>query len=83
VTAFYLSNVEQYLFGDGIWPDFAENVARLPIDESSTFIRSCFNNCQSPFPSRAVMQIDSMPRLLQDYREGRIRSYVDVLSHVR
>jgi hypothetical protein len=40
VTAFYLSNVEQYLQQDGIWMEFCRNVASLPLDESSTFIRS-------------------------------------------
>ena len=40
VVAFYLSNVEQYLQQDGIWDDFCRNVATLPLDESSTFIRS-------------------------------------------
>jgi len=40
VAAFYLSNVEQYLQQDGIWDDFCRNVAALPLDASSTFIRS-------------------------------------------
>jgi hypothetical protein len=40
VVAFYLSNVEQYLQQDGIWNDFCRNVAALPLDASSTFIRS-------------------------------------------
>jgi hypothetical protein len=40
VSAFYLSNVEQYLYGDGLWDAFCGNVAALPLDESSTFIRS-------------------------------------------
>ena len=40
VSAFYLSNVEQYLQQDGIWDDFCRNVAALPLDNSSTFIRS-------------------------------------------
>ena len=40
VAAFYLSNVEQYLYGDGLWEDFCGNVTTLPLDESSTFIRS-------------------------------------------
>jgi hypothetical protein len=71
------------LFGDGIWTNFADNVGTLPLDESSTFIRSCFNNCQPMSASRAVMQLDSMMGLLRDVRDGRIRSYLDVLSHVR
>jgi hypothetical protein len=40
VTAFYLSNVEQYLTQDGLWGTFCANVATLPLDDSSTFIRS-------------------------------------------
>jgi hypothetical protein len=40
VSAFYLSNVEQYLEQDGIWGNFCNNVATLPLDDSSTFIRS-------------------------------------------
>jgi hypothetical protein len=40
VSAFYLSNVEQYLGRDGRWDPFCANVATLPLDGSSTFIRS-------------------------------------------
>ncbi len=40
VGAFYLSNVEQYLQQDGKWGTFCQNVATLPLDQSSTFIRS-------------------------------------------
>jgi hypothetical protein len=40
VSAFYLSNVEQYLSQDGKWTAFCRNVATLPLDGSSTFIRS-------------------------------------------
>jgi hypothetical protein len=40
VVAFYLSNVEQYLSQDGIWPNFCANVASLPLDETSTYIYS-------------------------------------------
>ncbi|HUF47930.1 MAG TPA: hypothetical protein VMM93_08940 [Vicinamibacterales bacterium] len=40
ITAYYLSNVEQYLYQDGIWQRFCANVATLPLDDRSTFIRS-------------------------------------------
>ena len=40
VAAMYLSNVEQYLSQDGIWNDFCANVASMPLDDRSTFIRS-------------------------------------------
>jgi hypothetical protein len=60
VSAFYLSNVEQYLFQNGVADKFYENVATLPLDSSSTFIRSVplgggggggivFNNQRSAF----------------------------------
>jgi hypothetical protein len=40
VTAFYLSNVEQYLSQSGVWQSFCNNVASLPLTEDSTFIYS-------------------------------------------
>jgi len=40
VVVFYLSNVEQYLSQDGIWPNFCANVASLPLDATSTYIYS-------------------------------------------
>ena len=39
VTAFYLSNVESYLRRDGAWPAFCANVATMPVDDGSVFIR--------------------------------------------
>jgi hypothetical protein len=40
VSAFYLSNVEDYLYQDDKERAFCANVAMLPLDSSSTFIRS-------------------------------------------
>jgi hypothetical protein len=40
VTAMYLSNVEQYLRQDGKWSLFCGNIASMPLDDGSTFIRS-------------------------------------------
>lgn len=40
VTAYYLSNVEQYLRQDGKYQAFCASVAAMPLDASSTFIRS-------------------------------------------
>lgn len=83
VSVFYTSNVEQYLFQNGVWPAFARNVATLPLDEASTFIRSCFNSCGMPNGSRAVSLLDSMSGLLRDFNEGRIENYWQVLQHSR
>jgi hypothetical protein len=40
VSAFYLSNVEEYLFQGGKAEAFCRSVSTLPLDSSSTFIRS-------------------------------------------
>ncbi len=40
VSVFYVSNVEEYLRQDGVWSSFCANVASLPLDEASTFVRS-------------------------------------------
>jgi hypothetical protein len=48
VVAFYLSNVEQYLTREGTWYTFCGNVAMLPLDGGSTFIRSVRNNTSGP-----------------------------------
>ena len=42
-TTIYTSNVEQYLFQNDAWQRYYTNVATLPIDNNSTFIRAYFN----------------------------------------
>jgi hypothetical protein len=61
VSAFYLSNVESYLTRNGVWPGFCANVATMPLDEQSVFIRPSlagramvFFNTASPTGGRAV-----------------------------
>ena len=43
VSAFYLSNVELYLQREMTWGSFCRNVAQLPLDARSVFIRSAFD----------------------------------------
>ncbi len=83
VTAFYVSNVEQCLFQDRLWAEFARNLAALPIDPTSTMIRACFTRCQFTGGSRSVTLLDSMPTLIRDAGAGRIMGYPDVLSRGR
>ena len=40
VSAFYVSNVEQYLRLERVWGSFCGNAARLPVDDASVFIRA-------------------------------------------
>lgn len=70
VRAFYTSNVEQYLFRNEAALSFYGNVAQLPHDERSVFIRSAYR--------RNV--IDPIGDLLTAVREGRILEYWNVAS---
>ncbi len=86
VTAFYLSNVEQYLFQDPEnWKKFYNNVATLPLDSSSTFIRSYFSgNGMGYFNGgfsfmRSQMLLFSMAETVKAFNGGRITSYSDVI----
>jgi len=81
VGTIYTSNVEQYLFQYGTWPEYYANVATLPLDERSTFVRSCFTACIAPAGSRSVQLLDPVAALLRDVTGGRIRSYYDLLAH--
>jgi hypothetical protein len=40
VSAFYVSNVEQFLVQDGKWDTFCASSSALPLDDTSTFIRT-------------------------------------------
>ena len=83
VGVFYLSNVEQYLFvppdrGPRIDRQFYESVATMPMDESSTFIRSG-NGGGGGGRGRLTPVMSSMMEVVQAFREGRINSQLDVL----
>ena len=84
VTAFYTSNVEQYLFQTDAWKKFFGNVATLPIDEHSTFIRSYFNRMGYRFQPGPGLQsstlVDPIRSELNAFTAGEIRTYYDVVS---
>lgn len=90
VTAFYLSNVEQYLFNQNDdWRKFFANVGTLPLDSASTFIRSSFNGMGPPnaqlYASLMRSQQLRAPMLVQLrlFNEGKILSYYDILATSR
>ncbi len=88
VTAFYLSNVEQYLFqGDDDWRRFYTNAGTLPLDSSSTFIRSVFSGPMVYRGGGAVMRgqqlLASMLGQLTLFTDGRLTSYYDVIQSSR
>ena len=82
VAAFYVSNVEQYLFQDNLFDHFARNVATLPLDDASTFIRSVSSRFgyMGPFQwtDGRASALDRIRPFVRDFESGRIRSYYDV-----
>ena len=84
VTTFYTSNVEQYLFQDNIWRDYYTNVASMPLDPTSMFIRSVFNG-QPGFGGgggglRSAQLTSSIVGLIGAFKDGKINSYYDVIA---
>lgn len=91
VSAFYTSNVEQYLFRQGDdWRRFFENVATLPVDSSSTFVRAVFNFAYSgfgmvappggPAGPRSVTLLCPIADVVTAFSDGRIQTYFDVVQ---
>jgi hypothetical protein len=84
VTAFYTSNVEQYLFRGDDWRRFFANVATLPIDDDSTFIRAYFNPGFRYAPGsmgpRSATLLNPIGALLRAFDAGRITTYEDVID---
>ena len=86
VSAFYTSNVEQYLFQNGVFGGFAENVRKLPINEKSFFIRAVpntrFSHPAQLSGHRTTTLLQQMSVFLKDFDEGRYQTYIDlVMTH--
>jgi hypothetical protein len=79
VSAFYVSNVEQYLFQDGKAHAFYENVAALPMNDQSVFIRPYSMRLES----WAATPLCPIPGFLREEYGGRIVTNNDALMCIR
>jgi hypothetical protein len=88
VSAFYVSNVEFYLWRYDTMPRFVENLKALPIDDRSVIIRSYFNYAYYPevHPqtvgnSFSVLLMQTINSMLEDYASDRpYDSYWDLAT---
>jgi hypothetical protein len=88
VNVFYVSNVERYLFEQGDHgKQFYANVATLPLDPSSTFIRSVTVDISRrlgiPLPDSTASWrsfLVSIDDCLKDVTDGRIQTYRDLFE---
>jgi hypothetical protein len=79
LTAFYVSNVEQYLFQDNKHQVFYDNVAALPLTEGSVFIRPyALRRAWSPDQALCAIQ-----PFLRSASSGRVYTNNDALACIR
>jgi hypothetical protein len=87
VSAFYLSNVEQYLITrDGGFDEYAANVKTLPHDSTSVIVRSYFGRFGVAHPlftpgrgSISTSMIERFDSFLKRFQAGEIRTYPDLV----
>ena len=87
VSAFYLSNVEQYLITrEGGFDEYARNVGRLPHDSTSVIIRSYFGRFGMTHPlyvpgsyTLSTSMIEPIDSFLRRVASGEIRTYADLV----
>jgi hypothetical protein len=88
VSAFYVSNVEMYILASTQWKAFCANVASLPMDESSMFIRFLlgqYARTRSPygFGTRNASVIGPMIDVRTGVTKGYPLSYPDLIQASR
>ena len=82
VTAFYLSNVEQYLFGDYTFSAFVANVKKLPINDQSLFIRAVLDRYDHPTHAPGhlfTMLLQRIGVFVKDYDDGKYKDYYQLV----
>ena len=87
VSAFYTSNVEQYLLRDGSFDRYAATVAKLPYDAKSVMIRSYFTGggFRPPLPQSvpgyaSTQLVQPLASFVAEHARGSYTSYGDVVS---
>jgi hypothetical protein len=90
VSAFYTSNVEQYLFLNAdSWRRFYTNVSTLPLDSKSVFIRAVIRTNSGEYThvpivrigfSYLEMDLHSIAELVSAFNAEKILSYYDIIQ---
>jgi hypothetical protein len=84
LSAFYTSNVEQYLYRDGGFEEFAASVERFPRRNQAVFIRSCFV-CRGAHTERvsgyySVQIVQFVDAFVTMRKGGQLQQYFDLVS---
>ena len=81
-SAFYVSNVENYLFRNGAYTRYIENLKRLPHSDRSVLIRSIFGGYSLPESAPgyySTSTVQNLNELLANCAAGKCRSYFELL----
>jgi hypothetical protein len=82
LSAFYVSNVEDYLFRDRVFGQYMQNLGGLPRSDRSLVIRSVFGRWGLPdsapgyYSTSTTQNVDEM---LANFSDGKYRTYSDLL----
>jgi hypothetical protein len=82
LAAFYVSNVENYLFRNGAFTRYIDNLKRLPHSDHSLIIRSIFGGYSLPESAPgyySTSAVQNLNELLANCGSGKCRSYFEVL----
>ncbi len=84
VTAYYMSNVEQYVIEDSaLFAAFVANIRKLPLTDKSLFIRSASGRFAHParLPGhRAATLLQLMNVFVKDFDAGLYKSHYDLVT---
>ena len=85
LSAFYTSNVEEYLFQDRTFARFADNVARFASSDRAIFIRSLRGGWAERHPANTrrfsrTSQVAGIADFLDDYRQGSCSNYWKLIT---
>jgi len=76
LSAFYASNVEFYLFNDGKFPKYLDNLSHLPHSNRSLIIRAVFGGMAQSAPGYySASLVQPVDELLRGYANGRFHAY--------
>jgi hypothetical protein len=74
LSAFYISNVENYLFRDGTFGRYADNLARFPRSPRTMVIRSIFSG-----GGQSYSRVELLEQMMSDHSRGVYRAYSDLV----
>ena len=79
LSAFYASNVEFYLFGDGRFGSFVNNIGGMPRADNGVIIRSVFGRYSS-YGGGSSQYLQPLTELVNGFAKGQFRSYGALVS---